>query len=219
MSGTDFSKQVEVIVGHMKERINLAIGIAADEKHTFGEGEKIFREVLAALEQYQCCDIAADQLVNFSKVACFRGEWSKALVLAEEAVEKAVSGKAKADANANLHGMACLLLENVLSLPVDAPEAALLAEIEQILTPDEYTGALRKTAAAVRNADSEKRKRMVDFAHRLSMEVLRQGIRQEKMGNKNAAEELFRGALPFLNSKRAAVVQKELEKLEAAENG
>lgn len=215
MSGEDYSRQVEAIVGQMKERINLAIGIAADEKHTFEEGEKIFREVLAALEQYECYDIAADQLVNFSKVAYFRGMGGKALALAGEAAGKAVSESTKTAAGANLYGMAYKLLEVVLSLPADAPDAALLAEIEQILAPDDYIRALRKTAASARAADSEKRKSMADFARRLSMEVLRQGIRYEKMGDNKEAARLLREALPFLNPKRAAVVQKELERLEA----
>lgn len=216
MNDKEWDSKLKTLVQQMKERINLAIATAVDEQREFEEGEAILREVLAALEFYECYDIISEQLVNFSKVAYYRGKYSKALSFAQEAVEKGKSDKTKSSSQTNLHDIAYRLLEDALRLHSDNSGAGFYAELEQVLTPDDYCKALRKTAEAITKAkDENERGKMEEFTRNLSLEVLRQGIRQEKMGDNETAKRLFRQTLPFLNSKRAAVVKQEIEKLES----
>lgn len=215
MNDAELDKRIDALVSQMKERINLAIGVAADETHSFEEGEAILREVLDALKRYECHDVAADQLVNFSKVAYFRGNCRKTLALAREAAETARSAQTKRETESSLRQTAYRLLELSIDAAPDAPEARLVTELEQVLTPEDYCKALRKSAAAVtKTEEGESRSEITGFVHRLSLELLRQGLRQEKLGNTDAAKLLLRQTLPFLNPKRAELVSKELEKLE-----
>lgn len=219
MNEAEFNRVAEALISQMKERVNLAIATAVDEKHSLEEGEAIFREVVDALKYYDSADIAADQLVNFSKVAFFRGGYRRALALAMEAAETAVSERNRIQAEDNLHSLAYSLLERAICLPAEDPEAEVLRELDQVLTPSDYCGALRRAAAAASGAVDEEAKRgLAGFVREFSLEVLRQGLRAERRGDNEAAGMLLRQALPFLNSKRAAVVKKELEKLEAMDH-
>ncbi len=219
MNEAEFNRAAETMIGQMKERVNLAIATAVDEKHSLEEAETILREVVDALKYYDSADIAADQLVNFSKVAFFRGDYRRALALAREAAETGVSERNRTQAAENLHSLAYSLLERAICLPTDDPEADVLGELDQVLTPADYCGALRRAAAAAAGAEDEEAKRgLAGFVRELSLEVLRQGLRAEKRGDNKAAGTLLRQALPFLNPKRAAVVKKELEKLEAMDH-
>ncbi len=179
MKDAGYDQKAEAMIAQMKERVNLAIATAVDERHSLEEGEAILREVLDALMFYNSADIAAEQMVNFSKVALFRGGYRMALSMAREAVETAASEQARAKSADNLHGLAYSLLERSLRLPQEDPEAQVVRELEQVLTPEDYCGALRRTAAAVSAAGSgEERSRMAEFVRSLSLEVLRQGLRQ-----------------------------------------
>ena len=68
---TEFELRINEIVKQLRERFNLAIAQAVDEKKTFEDGEAIFSDTLAVLDYYNCFDLESDQLVNFSKVAFF----------------------------------------------------------------------------------------------------------------------------------------------------
>ena len=219
MNEAEFNRTAEALIGQMKERVNLAIATAVDEKHSLEEAEAILREVIDALKFYDSADIAADQLVNFSKVAFFRGGYSRALALAREAAVTGVSERNRVLAADNLHKLAYSLLERVLCLPREDPETELLEELDQILTPADYCSALRRAAAtAAGTGDEEAKRGLAGFVRELSLEVLRQGLRAEKRGDNEAARMLLRQALPFLNPKRAAVVAKALEKLEVMDH-
>ena len=69
-----FDEQIELIVKQLIEKINTAISFALDESKSFEQAELIFNEAITVLVYYQCGDTAAEQLINFSKIAYFRKE-------------------------------------------------------------------------------------------------------------------------------------------------
>lgn len=219
MGETGLDKQIEAIVEQLVERFNLAISIAVDDNKKFEQGEEIFQESIAVLEYYSCNDIAADQLVNFSKVAFFRKVYDKALYYAGEAVAKSESQDKEETAADNLHAMAFKIFEIILVSSEEKPGGVGFEEVQEFLTPEDYCKAIQNVYGVSRKSMAQEEKLfLAEVLKKLSFEVMRQGLRQEKCGDKKDALLLFRTVLPFLNPKRASVISAEIRKLEEAVN-
>ena len=215
MENAKLTEQLQLIVHQMMERFNLVTAMALDEKYHFEDAEKQFKELIMILETYRCYDLAADQMMNFSKVAFFREQYYKALQYAEAAAAKGTSSEKTTEAESSLHDMAYKILEISVQAPKDSEEARLISEVEKHLTSEDYCNALENVRRSIEMAASEEASNNVKaFARLLSLEVLRQGLRQEKLCNWTEALKLLRCVCPFLNEKRAMLVKKEIKKLE-----
>ena len=209
-----FDEQVELIVKQLIEKINTAISFALDESKSFEQAESIFNEAITVLEYYQCGDTAAEQLINFSKIAYFRKECRKGLLFASDAVEKSASEEMRNKALDNVHNMAFKLLEYIL-VNENSSDCISFDDIQGFITPQDYCLALQNAYdAKTRIKTKEDQTFLTGVLTKLSLEMLRQGLRQEKNKNYVDALLLLRTVLPFLNPKRAELVSKEIEKLE-----
>lgn len=218
MANIGYDEQIELIVKQLTEKINMAISFALDETKTFEQAESIFKEAVTVLEYYHCGDTAAEQLINFSKIAYFRKECRKALLYASDAVEKSVSENVRNKSLANIHDMSFKLLEFIL-VNEDNKINVTFDDVQEFITPDDYCLALRKAYEATsRIKTKDDQQFLTGVLWKLSLEVLRQGLRQEKKKNYADALILLKATLPFLNSKRSEVVSKEIEKLERVNN-
>lgn len=218
MNPAKFDEQIELIVKQLTEKINMAISFAVDESKTFEQAEAIFNEAITVLEYYQCGDIAAEQLINFSKVAYFRKECRKALVLASDAVEKSSSDNVREKALDNVHNMAFKLLEYIIVNDDDKINIA-FEDVQGFIMPQDYCMALQKAYEATsRIKTKEDQVFITGVLSKLSLEVLRQGLRQEKNNNYADALLLLKAVRPFLNPKRTEIVCREIEKLECMNN-
>lgn len=213
MEGMEFDRQIEAIVKQLTEQFNLAISVAVDEDKSFEQGETIFREAVAVLEYYSCLDSAVEQLVNFSKVAFFRKKYDKALFYAIEAVNKKESGCG--DATDNLHAMAYKLFELVLVESSETMCGLTFDDLQEILVPEDYCEALKNIYNASKQAHTEEDKLLLaQVLKKVTLEVMRQGLRKKKQGETDKALLLLKTVQPFLNPKRAEVIAAEIEKLE-----
>lgn len=218
MATIGYDEQIELIVKQLTEKINMAISFALDETKTFEQAESIFKEAVTVLEYYHCGDTAAEQLINFSKIAYFRKECRKALLYASDAVEKSVSENVRNKSLANIHDMSFKLLEFIL-VNEDNKINVTFDDVQEFITPDDYCLALQKAYEATsRIKTKDDQQFLTGVLWKLSLEVLRQGLRQEKKKNYADALILLKATLPFLNSKRSEVVSKEIEKLERVNN-
>lgn len=209
-----FDEQVELIVKQLIEKINTAISFALDESKSFEQAESIFNEAITVLEYYQCGDTAAEQLINFSKIAYFRKECRKGLLFASDAVEKSASEEMRNKALDNVHNMAFKLLEYIL-VNENSSDCISFDDIQDFITPQDYCLALQNAyEAKTRIKTKEDQTFLTGVLTKLSLEMLRQGLRQEKNKNYMDALLLLKTVLPFLNPKRAELVSKEIEKLE-----
>ncbi|MBP5222252.1 MAG: hypothetical protein J6Z35_03715 [Lachnospiraceae bacterium] len=216
MGMTDLDRRIETIADQLAERFNLAISKAVDEKNRFEDGEEIFRDTIAVLDYYNCNDIESDQLLNFSKVAFFRKKYDKALFYAAEAVAKSETDGRKKNAEENLHAMAFKIFEILLVTTEDFHDQIDFEGLQEYLMPEDYCAAIRNTYSARKNIKTQEDKTfLTGVLSKLSQELIRQGVRQEKCGNREGALLLFRTVFPFLNPKKAAAVSKEIEKMEA----
>lgn len=210
MGESGLDKQVAVIVDQLAEQFNLAISVAVDEKRTFEQGESIFREAVAVLDYYSCGEIAAEQMVNFSKVAFFRKQYDKALYYAVEAADRGRQSAAD-----NLHAMAFRLFELVLVESSETIRGVDFEDLQDVLVPEDYCRALQNVYRAARQTKTEEgRQFLAGVLKKLTHEVTRQGLRREKNGDVHGALLLQKTVLPFLNPKRAAVIAAEIKKLE-----
>jgi hypothetical protein len=209
-----FDEQVELIVKQLIEKINTAISFALDESKSFEQAELIFNEAITVLVYYQCGDTAAEQLINFSKIAYFRKECRKGLLFASDAVEKSASEEMRNKALDNVHNMAFKLLEYIL-VNENSSDCISFDDIQGFITPQDYCLALQNAyEAKTRIKTKEDQTFLTGVLTKLSLEMLRQGLRQEKNKNYMEALLLLKTVLPFLNPKRAELVSKEIEKLE-----
>lgn len=214
MATVGFDEQVELIVKQLIEKINTAISFALDESKSFEQAELIFNEAITVLVYYQCGDTAAEQLINFSKIAYFRKECRKALLFASDAVEKSTSEEMRNKALDNIHNMAFKLLEYIL-INENSKECITFEDVQGFIMPQDYCLALQNAYdAKTRIKTKEDQTFLTGVLTKLSLEMLRQGLRQEKNKNYVDALLLLRTVLPFLNPKRAELVSKEIEKLE-----
>ncbi|SHK67749.1 hypothetical protein [Fibrobacter sp. UWH4] len=214
MATIGFDEQIEMIVKQLTEKINMAISFALDETKTFEQAESIFKEAITVLEYYQCGDTAAEQLMNFSKVAYFRKECRKALLFASDAVEKCISDDMRNKALDNVHSMAFKLLEFILVNENDKMKVT-FEDVQGFIMPQDYCLALQKAYEATdRIKTKDDQTFLTSVLTKLSLEVLKQGLRREKNGDYADALMLLKAVLPFLNSKRAEIVSKEIEKME-----
>ncbi|OWV08105.1 MULTISPECIES: hypothetical protein [unclassified Fibrobacter] len=218
MATIGFDEQIEQIVKQLTEKINMAISFALDESKSFELAEAIFNEAITVLEYYQCGDTAAEQLINFSKITYFRKECRKALLFATDAVEKSVTDNVREKASNNLHDMAFKLLEYIV-INDKGQINVTFDDVQSFLVPQDYCNALQKAYEA-RNLIKTKNDLVfvTNALKKLSMEVLRQGLRQEKDGHFADSLSLLKNVLPFLNVKRAEIVNKEIEKMEGISN-
>ncbi|MCL4102511.1 MULTISPECIES: hypothetical protein [unclassified Fibrobacter] len=218
MATIGFDEQIEQIVKQLTEKINMAISFALDESKSFEQAEAIFNEAITVLEYYQCGDTAAEQLINFSKITYFRKECRKALLFATDAVEKSVTDNVREKASNNLHDMAFKLLEYIV-INDKGQINVTFDDVQSFLVPQDYCNALQKAYEA-RNLIKTKNDLVfvTNALKKLSMEVLRQGLRQEKDGHFADSLSLLKNVLPFLNVKRAEIVNKEIEKMEGISN-
>lgn len=218
MATIGFDEQIEQIVKQLTEKINMAISFALDESKSFEQAEAIFNEAITVLEYYQCGDTAAEQLINFSKITYFRKECKKALLFATDAVEKSVTDNVREKASNNLHDMAFKLLEYIV-INDKGQINVTFDDVQSFLVPQDYCNALQKAYEA-RNLIKTKNDLVfvTNALKKLSMEVLRQGLRQEKDGHFADSLSLLKNVLPFLNVKRAEIVNKEIEKMEGISN-
>lgn len=215
MGETELDKQLEAIVDQLAERFNLAISLAVDEEKTFDQGEQVFQEALAVLEYYNCNNLVADQLINFSKVAFFRKKYDRALYYAAIATEKANVQDKIEMAHQNLHGMAFKILDLLLMHEDDAISVIDYEDLQEFLIPEDYCHALRNVYHSFQCVKSQEEKDFLsEVIKKLSLEVMKQGIRQEKKNHTDAALLLFKTALPFLNPKRAEIIKNEINKIE-----
>ena len=213
---TEFELRINEIVKQLRERFNLAIAQAVDEKKTFEDGEAIFSDTLAVLDYYNCFDLESDQLVNFSKVAFFRKKYDKALYYATEAVNKAKSQERKDAASENLHSMAFKIFEILLVTTEDFHEQIDFDGLQEYLLPEDYCMAMKNTYGARKRIKTDEDKNfLTGVLKTLSQELVKQGIRQKKNGNTEGALLLFKTVFPYLNPKRAAIISKEIREMEA----
>lgn len=211
MNEAVFEEQLEMIVNQLKERFNLAIATAVDDKKSFDEAELIFQEAIGVLDCYHCYDVIAEQTMNFSKVAFFRQKYVKALYYASLAVEKSKLRESVEKNSENLHSMAYKCFEIIL-MREDVEIS--FEDIEQFLVPEDYCVALLNMSEGIKHIHAETDKAfLAGVLKKLSLEVMRQGLRQEKEENKTEALKLFEMVLPFLNPKRAEIIAKEIKKL------
>ena len=216
MGTKELDKKVAFIVDQLVERFNLAISTAVDEKKSFDQGEEIFLDTIAVLEYYDCGDIATEQIINFSKVAFFRKEYKKALAYGMKAVDVSKTNEKKETAYMNLHEMSFKLLEILLVTTEDLKEQVTFEDIQEFLTTEDYCVAMRNTYAARKKIKTDEDKEfLAGVLNKLSKELMRQGVRQEKCGNNKDAVLLFRTVTPFLPPKKAKLVTAEIEKMEA----
>lgn len=213
MGESELDRKLSDLTDQLAEQFNLAISTAVDENKTFAQGEQIFRDAIAVLDYYGCGETAAEQLVNFSKVAYFRKEYRKALSYASEAVSR--QGDAAHGPLDHLHAMAYRLFELVLVDSENTMDGLTLEDLQEILVPEDYCQALKNVYRAAKQVKSgEEQKFLAEMLRKLAIETVRQGIRREKAGEYAEALLLFQTVLPFLNPKRAAVIAEEIRKLE-----
>jgi len=213
---TELDQRIGAIVKQLTERFNLAIANAVDEKKTFEDGEEIFRDTIAVLDYYNCFDQESDQLENFSKVAFFRKKYDKALYYATESVRKGKSAERVEKASENLHSMAFKIFEILLVTTEDFHEQIDFEGLQDYLMPEDYCRAIKNTYGARKRIHTDEDKKYLSGVLKtLSQELIKQGIRQKKNGNNEGALLLFKTVFPFLNPKRAAIVSKEIQEMEA----
>lgn len=219
MASVGFDEQIELIVKQLTEKINMAISYALDEKKSFEQAELIFNEAISVLVYYKCGDVASEQLINFSNISFFRKECGKALVYASDAVEKSVSESVREKASNHIHNMAFKLLEYILVNDDDKINIS-FEDIQGFVSPEDYCMALQKAYEATKRIKTKDDQSFITgVLNKLSLEVLRQGLRQKKNENYFEALMLLKAVKPFLNPKRAEVVSNEIEKLESMNNG
>ncbi|MCR5458962.1 MAG: hypothetical protein K6F51_03595 [Acetatifactor sp.] len=213
---TDFEQRIGEIVKQLTERFNLAIAQAVDEKKTFEDGEKIFRDTIAVLDYYNCFDLESEQYENFSKVAFFRKKYDKAIYYATEAVRIAKAKERIDQATQNLHSMAFKIFEILLVTTEDFHEQIDFEGLQDYLMPEDYCIAIKNTYGARKQFKTQEDKTYLSgILKKLSQELIRQGIRQKNNGNTDGALLLFRTVSPFLNPKRAAIISNEIREMEA----
>ncbi|SDB15028.1 hypothetical protein SAMN02910298_00802 [Pseudobutyrivibrio sp. YE44] len=215
MADLAFEEQVKAVGNQLKERINLAISIAVDEDKEFKQAEEVFQEAMTVLSFYNCNDVIVEQLVNFSKVAYCRELFDKALYYAEEAVRKSVAVEGRLTAEENLHSMAYRIFELILVAPERMNGIVEIEEVEDFLKPEDFCFALDNSYNAKKQIRTEDDKVFVStILKQISLEIMRQGLRYERNGDKEAALKLFRAVMPYLNDKRAELISEEIKKLE-----
>jgi len=213
VAGTEFDRQIEAIVEQLTEQFNLAISTAVDESKDFEQGENIFREAVAVLEYYNCVDSAIEQLVNFSKVAFFRRRYDRALFYAIEAINMSENGCV--EAAVNLHAMAYKLFEMVLVETSETMCGVTFDDLQEVLIPEDYCEALRNIYSISKQVQTpEEQQFLAQVLKKVTLEVMRQGLRKKKQGETDKALLLLKTVHPFLNPKRAEVIGSEIEKLE-----
>lgn len=214
---TEFEYRISEIVKQLKERFNMAISEAVNEKKTFEDGEKIFTDTISVLDYYNCFDLESDQLVNFSKVAFFRKKYDKALYYATEAIQKAKSQERIDAATENLHSMAFRIFEILLVTTEDFHDQIDLEDLQDYLTPEDYCIAMKNTFGARNKIKTDEDRNFISGVIKtLSQELVKQGIRQKKNGDTKSALLLFKTVFPYLNPKRAAIISNEIQEMEAA---
>ena len=88
-------------------------------------------------------------------------------------------------------------------------------EIQNFLLPQDYCFALQKAYEATSRIKTKDDQIFIKgVLSKLSLEILRQGLRQEKNNNYADALLLLKTDLPFLNHKRAEIISNEIKKLE-----
>lgn len=216
MAMTDLDKKVELIVNQLVERFNMATQIALDENKKFEQAQEIFEETLAVLDYYGCNENTADQLINFSKVAFFRKYYDKALGYATQAVSKSVGTQKENAASCNLHDMAFKIFENILVANDDENLGVNFDDVEEYLNPEDYCTALKHTyMSKERIKTNEDRDFFAKVFKKLTIEVMRQGIRYGNKGQAQDGLKLLKMVQPFLTQKRAQAVEQEIKKMEA----
>ena len=216
MTEAAFDKQVKVLGDQLKERINLAISIAVDEDKEFIQAEEVFQESITVLTYYNCIEAVVDQLINFSKVAYFRELFVKALYYADDAVRKSNTDELKKKAAENLHSMAFRMFELYVVEPEKMQKKLDIADIEEYLEPQDYCLALENAYKANKHIKTEDDKNFVSSVlKRISLEVMRQGLKYERNEEIDSALLLLKAVIPYLNEKRANIINDEIRKMEA----